>query len=152
MKSPQLFAIALFGLFLGGCAKPPQTGKGFYLPAGNASRGQVAFVHHNCTACHTVHDATLPLPTTTTSPIIQLGGDVTRVRSYGDLVTAIIYPSHTISDLVPPEKRSLLTVTPMAEMTDTMTVTELVDIVTFLQPRYKQVMRTTYGYGYPLPP
>lgn len=155
MQSPRLplFAIVLLGLCYGACSKaPPQTGKGFYLPTGNAERGKTAFVEMKCHECHTVAGTTLPARPTQPVRLVQLGGDVSRVRSYGDLVTSIIYPSHAISDLISPEARKQLQGTSPMPLHETMTVGQLVDVVTFLQPQYKQVVPETYGYGYPLPP
>lgn len=144
-------AIVLLGLLCGGCEKlPPQTGKGFYLPPGNAQRGQATFVQMNCHNCHTVSGVALPTPANPGAKIVPLGGPVTRVRSYGDLVTSIIYPAHSVSDLLTPAARKAGT--PMPEIAADMTVTQLVDVVTFLAPRYEHVVPTTYGYGYPSMP
>jgi hypothetical protein len=152
MQLPQLVAIALLGLLYGACSKPPQTGKGFYLPPGDGERGKVAFVQLKCNECHTVAGTDLPAPATRAVRIVQLGGEVTRMRSYGDLVTSIIYPSHAISDLLTPDVRKKPAAGPMPLPSDTMTVAQLVDVATFLQPHYKEIAPTTYGYGYPLPP
>lgn len=149
----QLVAIILVALCYGACSKaPPQTGKGFYLPPGNAERGKAAFVAMKCHECHTVPGVNLPERSTRPTRVVQLGGEVSRVRSYGDLVTSILYPSHAISDLISPEARAQLHGASPMPLHDTMTVGQLVDIVTFLQPQYKQVVPETYGYGYPMPP
>lgn len=149
MRLPLL--MVLLGLLFGGCDKPPpQTGKGFYLPAGNAQRGQAAFVQLNCHVCHTVAGVQLPAPLNPAPKIIHLGGEVTRVRSYGDLVTSIIYPAHSVSDLLTPAARKAGEPS-MPEVAKDITVAQLVDIVTFLQPHYKAVT-PAYNYGYPTVP
>ncbi len=141
--------IVLLGLLCGACVKaPPQTGKGFYLPSGNAQNGQAAFVQLKCHTCHTVAGINLPTPENPATKIVPLGGEVTRVRSYGDLVTSIIYPSHSVSDLLTPAAREALGAN-MPEIANDITVRQLVDIVTFLQPHYKQVVPPSYTYGYP---
>jgi len=67
----------------------------------------------------------------------MLGGKVMKVRSYGELVTAIIHPKYEISDKL--AHASAYPESPMHQVNDTMTVTQLLDIVTFLQPRYQQL-------------
>lgn len=152
MQLPQLCTIVFVGLCCAACSKgPAQTGKGFYLPAGSAQRGQVAFVEMKCHECHSIAGVDLPARTTRPLREVQLGGEVSRVRSYGDLVTSIIYPSHAVSDLLAPQDRRQLQQSPMP-VHETMTVVQLVDIVTFLQPYYKQRVPETYGYGYPVAP
>lgn len=140
MRMPLM--IALLGLLFGGCNRPPQTGMGFYLPAGDAQRGKVAFVELKCNGCHTVSGVDLPAAASRRPTLVQLGGDVTRVRSYGDLVTSIIYPSRTVSDLIPLSERDRTHTMP--EVAGNMTVVQLVDVVTFLQPHYRRAVPNTY--------
>ena len=69
--------------------------------------------------------------------MVELGGEVERLREYSDLVTAIINPSHRLAkgydaSLVANEGKSRMTV-----YNDVMTVSQLIDIVTFLQSHYQ---------------
>ena len=130
-----------------GCDMSVQSSPGISLPEGNAEAGQTAFVALQCTSCHRVKDLNLPPPETEGPDTIVLGGGVTRVRSYGDLVTSIINPSHRLAkgfaaDRVSQEGQSLMTV-----YNDVMTVSQMIDIVAFLQSRYEKIERP--GYRYP---
>ncbi len=120
----------------------PKSAKGFRLPDGDIARGEVAFLELSCHACHTVAGIQLPAVEgaggATSAPIYEIGGKVRQVRTYGELVTSILNPSHEISPGVPFE---LATDedgrTRMADFNDRMTVAQLIDIVAFLQSRYE---------------
>jgi hypothetical protein len=124
------------------------TGSGdFNLPDGDAGNGQDTFVSLQCTACHKVKGLDLPMAKLAGPVMVVLGGDVTKVKSYGELVTAIINPSHKLvrryrADEVSREGQSL-----MAPYNDVMTVTQLIDLVAFLQSRYDVVPRPGYRYS-----
>jgi hypothetical protein len=110
---------------------------GFTLPAGDAERGQTTFVKFRCFDCHEVEGVNLPPAEEPNQVIVKLGGEVSREKSYADLVTGIINPSHRLATgydptLVAQDGKSRMTV-----YNDVMTVTELIDIVTFLQDRYE---------------
>jgi hypothetical protein len=84
-----------------------------------------------------VNGVELPAGEESNQVVVELGGEVDRVRKYGDLVTAIVNPSHRLAqgytpDLVAHDGKSRMTV-----YNDVMTVSQLVDIVTFLQAHYK---------------
>jgi hypothetical protein len=84
---------------------------------------------------------------------VELGGTVTRVKTYGELVTSIINPSHKLApgyplDEISTDGESLMT---LAHLNDVMTVQQLIDLVAFLQARY-QVAPPQYDpfeYAYP---
>lgn len=73
-------------------------------------------------------------------PYVELGGTVTRVKSYGELVTAIINPSHKLADGYPEELVSEDGESNMYIYNQHMTVQELVDLVMYLQPHYNVLM------------
>jgi sulfur-oxidizing protein SoxX len=131
---------------LTGCAGEYE---GFALPPGDATRGQEAFVHFRCYDCHTVSGVDLPVGEEPDQVKVELGGVVDRVRTYDDLVTAIINPSHRLAQgyaetLVAPAGKSRMT-----NYNDVMTVSQLVDLVTFLQKHYElYVPETTYPQYY----
>ena len=117
-----------------GCAAEE---KAFSLPPGDAERGQASFIKFRCFDCHLVNGVDLPPGEEPEQVMVQLGGEVDRLRDYGDLVTAIINPSHRLakgyaSNLVADEGKSRMTV-----YNDVMTVSQLTDIVTFLQSHYE---------------
>lgn len=120
-----------------GCEADRMSEKGFSLPEGNAINGREAFVYMHCHECHTVANEEFPLVAMADPPFVQLGGTVTRVKTYGELVTAIINPSHKLApgypvELVSNDGES----SKMPVYNGYMTVQELIDIVSFLQPHY----------------
>ena len=98
-----------------GCATDPKSGWGFTLPAGDAERGKATFVALQCNACHTVDG----------------------VVTYGDLVTSIINPSHRFALGYQSDEIQEGDVSKMRLYNDEMTVTQLADLVTFLQQHYE---------------
>ena len=124
---------------MGGCERDRMSERGFSLPEGNAMAGRETFLYMQCNQCHTIKDETLPaLPGA--EPFVELGGPVTRVKSYGELVTSIINPSHKLAegyarDLVSEDGKSKMYV-----YNGYMTVQELIDLVAYLQPHYDVVM------------
>jgi hypothetical protein len=78
----------------------------------------------------------MPRPVAEPAVPVRLGGVVPAYRTDGDLVTAIINPSHRITG-----RRDEAAVTSgglsrMGDFSETMTVRQLVDVVAFLQSRY----------------
>jgi mono/diheme cytochrome c family protein len=123
----------------------------FHLPDGDASRGQTAFVSLRCHTCHTVSGIDLPAPTAAPADQLMLGGEVARLRTYGDVLTAIIHPKAGISDKIPSPERKKMKESPMPGVNDVMTVQEMIDLVAFLQPRYR-VLAPLYEGDYRLIP
>jgi hypothetical protein len=82
----------------------------------------------------------------------NLGGIGSRVKTYSELVTAIINPTHITSpDYV--ESMNELARTgklesPMPSFNDEMTVTQLIDIVMFLNARYEDLFLEYMGHTY----
>ena len=123
-------------LALGACEADRMSEKGFSLPEGNAISGREAFVYMHCHECHTVVGEEFPALEMADPPFVQLGGNVTRVKTYGELVTAIINPSHKLAKGYPAELVSNDGESMMPVYNGYMTVQELIDIVAFLQPHY----------------
>lgn len=110
--------------------------KGFRLPDGNAETGREAFIYMQCHACHTIAGEQLPEIPGEAPPYVELGGKVSHVKTYGELVTSIINPSHRLAqgyaaDVVAENDESKMYV-----YNSYMTVQELIDIVMYLQPKY----------------
>ncbi len=137
--------VAMF-LFVG-CPMNEKSPIGFRLPEGSIWKGKTAFVELGCIQCHSIEGEDLiPELEAPRKVHVVLGGEVTRVKTYGQLVTSIINPSHVIS------------ATPKAEFTDTdgnslmpdfseeMTVRQMIDIAEFLQARYEVVI-PSHAYG-----
>lgn len=133
-----LAILAVAALSTAGCAPNPKSGRGFVMPSGNADRGKAAFIQLKCNDCHTIDRIDLPAPATAPKMNVVLGGEVTRVRTYGELVTSIIHPTRNISEKAL-EKGKLPDISQMKDVNHEMTVAQMVDIVTFLQPTYRQL-------------
>lgn len=118
------------------CEADRMSEKGFSLPEGNALNGKEAFVYMHCHECHTVVGEQFPVIPLADPPFVQLGGKVTRVKTYGELVTAIINPSHKLAKGYPLDVVTNDGQSKMPVYNGYMTVQELIDIVAFLQPHY----------------
>lgn len=126
-----------------------QQSEGFALPPGDADRGKAAFVELSCNACHRIDDVVPRLSNGDPAIDVRLGGQVSRIKTYGDLVTSIINPSHKLS-----RGKNKMTVTDegdskMALYNDVMTVQQLVDLTTFLQDTYTVYVPAYKMYYYP---
>ncbi len=132
-----MYAIAMFSLAIVlGCTSDPKSGEGFTLPDGDAQRGQATFARLQCQACHTVAGVEFAELDSAQDRMIALGGETTRVRTYGDLVTSIINPSHRFALGYDDEQIKAGDQSKMRIYNDELTVTELADLVTFLQQHY----------------
>jgi len=131
---PLVLAPLALALFAAACKPPDQSPRGFRLPEGDIERGKEAFVSLNCYACHTVDG--VALPPATAEQVLPLGGEVARLKTYGQLVTAVIHPSHNLAPAFK-EKLERGEISPMPQFNDSMTVSQMIDIVTFLQSRYR---------------
>jgi sulfur-oxidizing protein SoxX len=136
-------------LVLSGCDEDrTMSERGFRLPEGDAMAGRETFLYMHCNQCHTISGEELPtIPGF--EPFVELGGSVTRVKTYGELVTAIINPSHKLAegyaeDLVSEDGKSKMYV-----YNGFMTVQELTDLVMFLQPHYDVVPPEFHYRVYP---
>ncbi|MDH3749701.1 MAG: cytochrome C [Gammaproteobacteria bacterium] len=112
--------------------------RGFRLPDGNAMAGRETFLYMHCNQCHTIEGEELEA-IAGFEPFVELGGPVTRVKTYGELVTAIINPSHKLADGYPEDLVSVDGKSKMYVYNGFMTVQELTDIVMFLQPHYEVI-------------
>lgn len=153
-KTASLLSMAVLFSIFSACTPERQSGKGLYLPPGNIENGRVAFIDLGCNECHTIKGVELPPPGLETPLInINLGGEVYRVKTYGELVTSIVNPNHVVS----PQYIRKLDETAKKEKVDTlmpsfnnrMTVTQLIDLVTFLDSTYKKLMPAYTGYNFP---
>lgn len=130
-----------------GGSPTPSSGSGFTLPDGDRNRGEQAFVAMNCHHCHTVAATDLPL-VDDREIAVRLGGAVPRVGTYGELVTAIINPSHRLAKGHLTEDVSEDGASLMKNYNEVLTVNQLIDLVAFLQSRY--VIREYKPTHYPV--
>lgn len=129
--------IILLCLLSVGCTPSPTSSEGFSLPDGDPQRGELAFAELRCHACHTVKGVEFESLDSEPEATIALGGVTPRVRTYGDLVTSIINPSHRFAIGYPDEKIKTDGQSKMRSYNDEMTVSQLIDLVAFLQSHYE---------------
>ena len=139
MRPLDVSLATVLAIVMVGCAGQ-KSGAGFRLPDGDPAAGKVAFEELKCHQCHRVHGVELPAPTVKPPVPVVLGGEIPHVKTDGDIVTSIINPSHRISaafkseEVTQPDGTSR-----MPDLTQTMTVRQLVDVVAFLQTHYTVV-------------
>jgi len=131
-----------------GCDTGPESARGFRLPDGDAATGQVLFVELGCNTCHSISGTEVEPPERTGPVMIPLGGPMARVKTYGELVSSIINPSHKLisnweEDAVSRDGESLMTV-----YNETLTVQQLIDLVAFLQAQYAVIIPQYSYYSY----
>ncbi|PAY18155.1 cytochrome C [Rhodopirellula sp. SM50] len=107
------------------------------MPEGDAERGKATFVALQCNACHTVDGVELDASVSEDVTTVALGGKKGYVVTYGDLVTSIINPSHRFALGYKSDEIQEGEVSKMRSYNDEMTVTQLADLVTFLQQHYE---------------
>ncbi|MFK8051156.1 MAG: cytochrome C [Halioglobus sp.] len=119
------------------CSLNKESPRGFSLPEGSATAGKTTFVALQCNACHSTPDIE-QLPSDLAKPIsVHLGGEVSFVKTYADLLTSIINPSHRLAPGHPLEAISDNGESLMRNYNEVMTVEQLIDLVSYLQAHYK---------------
>lgn len=136
-------------LVLSGCDEDrTMSERGFRLPEGDPMAGRETFLYMHCNQCHTIQGEELAaIPGF--EPFVELGGSVTRVKTYGELVSAIINPSHKLADGYAKDVVSEDGKSKMYVYNGFMTVQELTDLVMFLQPHYDVVPPEFHYRVYP---
>jgi hypothetical protein len=150
MKRTYIILVGLVIISLAGCEPNPNTGKGFSLPEGDATKGKTTFIELGCNTCHSIADIQQLSTNDQTLPQVKLGGTVGTIKTYGELVTSIINPSHKILRRKPYNQGTVIEEDGSSAMrvyNDIMTVTQLVDLVTFLEDNYEVIpyRRTVYS-------
>lgn len=141
--------VCLALVLISGCGRDPMSEVGFSLPEGDPIAGREAFLYMQCNQCHTVYGEELPTIPLSDPPYVQLGGPVTAIKTYGQLVTGIINPSHKLADGYAEDLVSEDGESNMYIYNRYMTVQELIDIVMFLQPHYDVIVPKTMYRIYP---
>lgn len=134
------------------CARAPESPHGFSLPEGSQTRGEQVFLSYNCLACHSLKGYENEVIKKELSDSVVLGGEYTQVKTYAELVTSVINPSHKLAKGYAPEAISDENgKSKMWNYNDIMKVSELIDLVAFLQPHYtvKAYELTKYPTYYP---
>ena len=140
--------LALAAILLTACGAGEKSAKGFRLPEGDPAKGRTTFVELKCHTCHTVaRETNLPAPSESVKAPVLLGGEVAKVKTYGELVTSIIHPSHNLSPKLQEEWMEQSKLSPMGSFNHLMTVEQMIDLVAYLQPKYEE-LELNYDYGY----
>ena len=154
-KTPWLMVLTLtlLGVVFNSCGdQRSRLSRGFRLPEGDVARGKAAFVEMKCNLCHSVAGEEIPGIEAGAGQV--LGGKINRVKTYGELVTAIIDPKH---DLAPSYEKKLdeakreTAQSPMPPYNEIMTVKQMTDIVTFLHSKYSKLEPDYSPYIYHMP-
>ena len=131
------------------CGRTADSPVGFSLPEGNPSKGKALFASFQCGSCHllpgesqSANNSESDLPNK-----VRIGREVPHVVTYAEMVTSIINPSHRISTRYGQEMMNPDGSSKMKNYNDVMTVTELIDLVAFLQPLYKVAPYQPTYYG-----
>nr|WP_298998398.1 c-type cytochrome [uncultured Allomuricauda sp.] len=138
-----LFILVCFGLLVSSC---DNEARGFALPEGDIDQGKLTYERLACNSCHSISG--IAWKGGSDSLNILLGGEVSSKKTYGELVTSVINPSHKIA---PRYKKIAVTKEGDLKMDNynyIMTVQELIDLVTFLQSEYKVEVPKTNYYPY----
>ena len=121
-----------------GCHPAERSGWGFTLPVGDVDEGCEAYTRLQCNACHKIEGVDqLAGEDGEPEMSISLGGKVPRISTYGELVTSVINPSHRLAGGYAKEVVAESGESKMRNYNDVMTVTELNNIVEFLQSKYE---------------
>lgn len=145
-------AVAVVGMVLiTGCRTYPDEVGNFRFPilSGDIEIGKEAFLRLECNQCHQVNGVEIPDYSGPRPVTVELGGQIYFAKTYGDLVTSIINPDHVLSEeylrQLPRDVRRQTTSSPMY-LKEEMLVTELIDIVAFLNSRYSLLPGYTEYY------
>ncbi|WDE14501.1 cytochrome C [Thalassomonas haliotis] len=141
--------ISLFSLgLLASCDLGPDAPRGFSLPEGDIDAGKAVFLKYRCLSCHQLKGISQPGITDNPGLNVKLGGKSPQVKTYAQLVTAVINPSHKLAKGYPLATIQVEGKSKMTVFNEVMTVQELIDLVWFLQPHYELIpyQHTSYRH------
>lgn len=141
-----------FMVALAACTVESPPVKGFILPEGDIAQGEQVFVKYGCHGCHVIPGVALPVMDPEPEVLLEIGGEVYQVKNYGELLTSVINPVHVVSpeylkELEESERSGAST--PMPYYGDTMTITEMINLVAFLHAQYSKMMPDFFESYYP---
>ena len=138
MRKIVLCVSILAAMALAGCDLRPTSSHGFQLPEGDATAGRQVFIDKKCASCHVIAGMGVLREGLEIENTVPIGGMKTNVDTYGQLVSSVINPSHKIARAYRSEAFSEDGVSKMRNYNDEMTVSELIDLVAFLQAQYSE--------------
>lgn len=146
MRIHKLLPLLIFCTILSACSRGEDSSQGFSLPEGDVAAGKDAFVSLQCNACHVTQDIDKMRIFTDDTPTVRLGGNVSRVKTYAELLTSIINPSHRLAPGYPSEKVADGDTSKMRNYNNVMTVEQLINLVSYLQTQYQLRPYTITNY------
>jgi len=136
-KTRKLFFAVVLMASIAACDQSPNATRGFRLPQGDVAHGEALFDELQCLACHSVAGKDDSGVEKELASSVPLGGKVAIAKTYADLLTSVINPSHHISGRLPPELVQRNGESLMRNYNDIISVTELIDLVTYLETLYE---------------
>lgn len=133
------------GMLLTSCN---EQARGFALPEGDIEKGVMTYKKLACNECHSISN--IEWKGGKDNLRIELGGEVGTQKTYGDLVTSVINPSHRVAPRYREKTSAQGDLSKMKNYNEVLTVEELINLVAFLQSEYHIVSPPTrytpYGY------
>lgn len=133
MNNNKILTVLLIVFGLSGCE---QVSTGFSLPVGDPTQGEQVFLSMQCLSCHEMEGFERP-EGTEDKLSVALGGKVQSLKTYAELVTSVINPSHQLAKGYDISEIQASGESVMPVYNDIMTVEQLVDLITFLESRYE---------------
>ena len=147
MRSLFIGLVAVCALIcVSACDRDDRMQGAIYLPEGDAAKGEMYFGSLGCVSCHSVIGAEPPDPAEAGPVRVLLGSRTGRRMSYGQLVTSIVNPSHRLSTRYRKDEVSQQGESLMTSYNDILTVTQLTDLIAYLQKHYVKAERLGYTY------
>jgi hypothetical protein len=137
----KLLPSVLLALLLGGSVTLLQsqntTGKETVIPAGNSGKGKTLFVEKGCYLCHSAAKTKFPAVDLEPRLVIELGGDIHAGWTRDDYAKSIMNPNHIVSEdyriaMIRLGDHFKAENSPMPQFTELLTVSDLIQITTFL--------------------
>ena len=128
MKKLQIGFLIGLGLAFAAFSSCNMESRGFALPQGDIDKGKETFFELGCNHCHSAGD--IEWSGNPDDINVALGGEVSSKKTYGELVTSIINPSHKIAHKYRDEGMTEQGASKMRIYNEVMTVQNLVDIGT----------------------
>lgn len=111
---------------------------GYRIPAGDPAQGELVFEQLDCVRCHTVQGVDrFAVAAEGSGLVVPLGGEVYRVKTYGELITAIIHPPGYIRPDIRRRYGLKEGESPMPDYSAAMTTGQLLDLASFLEQHYE---------------
>jgi hypothetical protein len=148
MKYLLLVLSIIISVTLISCSKGADSPIGFSLPKGETAAGEAVFKKYQCLSCHTIEGVEQDGIHKNAEMSVVLGGKTRQTVTYAELVTSVINPSHKLSSRYLLSDVSVEGASKMTVFNDVMTVTELINLVAFLQPKYTLVPYQPTRYAY----